>query len=188
MTACCAMASSTDPGASVGRVNETTPNDPVAQRPPFAPGYTAGPDDPFEPARWSQIEQMLQKARNYWVITVRANGTPHAMPVWGLWFDQAVWFSTSPNAVKAKNLVQQPACVIHLESGDDAVIVEGTCAQVDVADARVTQFVDDYEVKYGFRVDTSEPDFAIFRMQPQKMLTWQESNFPASNTRWYFGS
>ncbi len=63
--------------------------------------------------------------RNYWVCTTRADGRPHAMPVWGLWLDDAVLFSTDPESVKARNLAARPDVVVHLESGDDVVVVDG---------------------------------------------------------------
>jgi hypothetical protein len=44
---------------------------------------------------WSWAVEQLTAARNYWICTTRRNGGPHAMPVWGLWLDDAVWFSTT---------------------------------------------------------------------------------------------
>ena len=38
---------------------------------------------------WSDVVEWLTAARNYWVCTTRADGRPHAMPVWGLWMDDS---------------------------------------------------------------------------------------------------
>lgn len=159
---------------------------PQSHRPPYARGYTAGPGDPFVPGDWSDIERDLQLARNYWVCSTRPDGRPHAMPVWGLWLQEAVWFSTSPQSVKARNFAHDPHCVIHLESGDDAVILEGVVHRVDPDEPAVAQFVSDYFGKYGIKVAVHDPDFALYRLPPTKAYTWKEQNFPTSNARWTF--
>lgn len=53
------------------------------------------------------------------------------MPVWGIWLGGAVYFGTDRRSRKAKNLAANPSLVIHLESGDDAVILEGAAEEVD---------------------------------------------------------
>lgn len=52
------------------------------------------------------------------------------MPVWGIWVDSAFYFSTGRDTRKAKNLAVHPNCVIASEHADEAVIVEGTAAEV----------------------------------------------------------
>ena len=34
---------------------------------------------------WSHVEERMLGPRNYWVATVRPDGRPHAVPVWGVW-------------------------------------------------------------------------------------------------------
>ena len=63
---------------------------------------------------WSWAEEQLRAARNYWVCSTRPDGRPHAMPVWGLWLDGAVLFSTDPSSRKGRNLTANPAAVVHL--------------------------------------------------------------------------
>ncbi|MET0937756.1 MAG: pyridoxamine 5'-phosphate oxidase family protein [Gaiellaceae bacterium] len=52
---------------------------------------------------WQWAVERLEVARNYWLATTKADGSPHAMPVWGLWLDGVVLFSTSPDSIKARN-------------------------------------------------------------------------------------
>jgi len=42
-----------------------------------------------------------------------------------------ILFSTHPKTITARNLRAHPALVVHLESGDQVVIVEGTAIQLD---------------------------------------------------------
>ena len=51
-----------------------------------------------------------------WVCSTRPDGRPHAMPVWALWIDGALWFSTDPSSYKARNLARSP------EGVQDAVL------------------------------------------------------------------
>ena len=44
----------------------------------------------------------LTESREYWMVTVRPDRRPHAMIVWGLWFDGAFWFGTGSKTQKAR--------------------------------------------------------------------------------------
>jgi PPOX class probable F420-dependent enzyme len=129
--------------------------------------------------------QRLTEKRNYWVCTTRADGRPHSMPVWGLWLDDAVWFSTDPDSCKGRNLAARPQLVIHLESGDEVVVVEGTAEYVEGTNLPAA-FVPAYKAKYGHELDPSEPNFGFYRVAPKTLLAWRESDFPTSATRFTF--
>ncbi len=134
---------------------------------------------------WSTIEGWLIAARNYWVCSQRADGRPHAMPVWGLWIEGALWFSTDPTSLKARNITRAPDVVVHLESGDDVCAVEGVARAVAVTDLPV-EFVAAYAAKYDISLDLSEPNFGLYAVEPCVALTWREADFPVSATRWTF--
>ena len=74
---------------------------------------------------WQHVSEQMAAARNYWIGTVRPDGRPHATPVWGVWVDETFYFGMGPRSVKARNLAANPALVVHLESGDDVVVLEG---------------------------------------------------------------
>ncbi|HYZ76438.1 MAG TPA: pyridoxamine 5'-phosphate oxidase family protein [Gaiellaceae bacterium] len=134
---------------------------------------------------WSWAVERLEAARNYWLCTTRSTGRPHAAPVWGVWLDGAVWFSTSPSSQKGRNLARQRWVVIHLESGDEAVILEGQVEEVDDRDARV-RFADAYEAKYDYRPDPDDEGGAVYVLRPRLAQTWRESDYTRSATRWIF--
>jgi len=83
---------------------------------------------------FSHAEQRLKVSRNYWICSTRPDGRPHSIPVWGFWMDSAVYFGTARSSRKACNLARNSAVSIHLESGDDVVILEGRAAEVDLTD------------------------------------------------------
>src|SRR4051812_30272983 len=74
---------------------------------------------------WSWAADRLLTARNYWVCTVTDRGRPHAAPVWGVWYLHTLYFSTDPQSLKGRNLMTRADVVVHLESGDEVVILHG---------------------------------------------------------------
>ncbi len=74
---------------------------------------------------WSWAVERLESALNYWFSTTRPDGRPHAMPAWAVWVDHALYFDGSPETRRSRNLAVNPAIAVHLESGDQVVILEG---------------------------------------------------------------
>jgi len=160
--------------------------DPVAQRPNFGEGYEAAADAPFDPPPWSTVAARLAAARNYWLTTVRSDGRPHAMPVWGLWRDDTLWFGTGPVSVKGRNLARDPRAVAHLESGDDVVVVEGTVELLPDELATDQGFLDEYGEKYDLRPTADFMLGAAWRLTPVTVLAWDERTFVDSQVRYRF--
>jgi hypothetical protein len=155
---------------------------------PAGYGLGSGPG-PMSPAT---VVGQLTTARSYWVCTTRADGRPHAMPVWGLWLGSpadvlggSLAFSTDPTSLKARNLLRDPRIVIHLESGDDVVVLEGRARTLEVdADADlVAEFITEYDRKYSVKVEPG-PGFGLYALSPEVVLAWQEVDFPNTPTRW----
>ena len=130
---------------------------------------------------WEWVEQQLTTRRNYWVCTTRSDGRPHAMPVWAVWVEGVLLFSTDPKSLKGRNLAARPHVSVHLESGDEVVILEGVAARMERD--RLAAFADAYDAKYGYRVDTDNADFGLYQLEPERVLAWRESDFPTSATR-----
>lgn len=131
---------------------------------------------------WDDVSERLRAARNFWLATAHPPGVPHVAPLWGCWFDNALWFSTDPQSRKGRNLVECPEVAAHLESGDDVVIVYGRAA--DAAEHPLLEpFMRAYEGKYGLRPDAMA-SACVVRVAPHTVLAWKESAFPASATRW----
>mgnify|MGYP003788555729 CR=1 FL=1 len=42
----------------------------------------------------TEIERLLTDAQLYWIVTVRADGRPHAVPLVGVWHDGSFAFCT----------------------------------------------------------------------------------------------
>lgn len=134
---------------------------------------------------WTRVSVMLAGARNYWVCTTRPDGQPHAMPVWGLWLGEVLYFGTDRASRKGRNLQVNPWINVHLESGDDAVILEGRAEEV--TDPLALDLVGEaYQTKYAWRLDPRASDQVVYKVRPRTAFTWLEKDFPHSATRWSF--
>lgn len=151
---------------------------------PFMPGYGIQPAaEGSGLLPWGHVGERMAAARNYWVGTTRADGRPHVAPVWGLWHADAFYFSTGSDSRKALNLANNPAAAVHLESGDDVVILEG---EIEVTDAKldaalITELDKAYKAKYKVPLAGAG---AIYRLRIQRAFAWREADFPGSATRW----
>jgi general stress protein 26 len=148
---------------------------------PMAPGYRPpGTKTKFLP--WSFAESRLRKAHNYWVCTTRSDGRPHAAPVWGLWLERAFYFSTDPSSAKAKNLRKNSNAVVHVESGDEVVLMEGKASVVPL-----TKRLDgEYFLKYGMRLVGFPAPMVVLSVTPSNVSAWREAEFSQTTTRWTF--
>jgi pyridoxamine 5'-phosphate oxidase-like protein len=59
-----------------------------------------------------------------------ALGFPACRPVWGVVTGGTLYLYSERHTVKARNLATDPRVVVHLESGEDVVIVRGTAADL----------------------------------------------------------
>jgi general stress protein 26 len=138
---------------------------------------------------WTWAEQRLKKSHNYWITTVKPDGSPHSMVVWGLWQDGRLLFSTGSKSRKARNLTHNANCVLCTEHADEAVVVEGTAEIAGVA-AR-SKFLLSYERKYKFDMSGMKPDILsmkepVFAVRPRVVFGLWEKDFVGKATRWRF--
>jgi len=138
---------------------------------------------------WSWALERLEKSHNYWISTANPAGNPHLMIVWGIWWEDAFWFSTGPRTRKAKNIAAHSNCVIGTEKADEGVILEGRTELV--ADRAVwKRLAEIYNRKYGGDVypilDSCGGN--VYRVIPRLAFGQDEhaENFLASATRWRF--
>lgn len=156
--------------------------DPSTSR-PYMPGYGIA-SDTRGMLPWSWAEERLIGARQYWLSTLRPEGLPHLMPVWGVWHHSALWFSTGHRSRKARNLAANPRCMVSTERADEPVVVEGTAHPISDP-TQIEAMGKVYAAKYG----SFDPDLGqVFRVEPHVVFGFieNEEHFAASATRWEF--
>lgn len=136
---------------------------------------------------WSHARERLERSHNYWICTTRPDGRPHSIPVWGFFLDDVLYFGTARSSRKGRNLSGNPAVSVHLESGDDVVILEGTAREV-TGDERATlvKLNAASKRKYKEPLTTIPGESVIYAVRPRLVLSWTENDFPNNATRWQF--
>lgn len=160
-------------------------------RPTMPDGYGV-PDDVDGLIAWSDVEQRLVSASEFWMATVRPDGRPHVVPRWGVWLDGRLWYDGSPRTRHARNVRTNPACTLHLESGVDVVIIEGTStASTPVTDPLGKRLSETFGRQYRERGYAPPPDAwsgadagGLMTFTPITALAWRD--FPTDVTRFRF--
>ena len=144
------------------------------------------------------IERLLVDAQLYWIITVRADGRPHAVPLVGVWQDGAFAFCTGSQEQKQRNLDANPHVAVTTgttgangwDSGKD-VVVEGTAVRVTdaqtlqtLAAAWFAKYGDDWKfqvrdeefVELSDSGGSSEGGAWVYRVQPAKVIAFGDAH------------
>lgn len=153
-----------------------------------APGTSA--------TEWAQARRELELAEVFWLSTVRTDGRPHVTPLLAIWLDGALYFCTGSGEQKARNLADNPHCVLttgrnSLHEGLDLVI-EGDAVRV-VDEARLRRIAGAYESKYGsdWHFDVQDETFqsqggtaVVFEITPLTAYGFGKGAY--THTRWRF--
>lgn len=148
--------------------------------------YDAEPGTaPVAEVAWDDVERRLADEQNYWLVTTRADGPAHAIAIWAVWVERALWFTSNPDTASAKHLASEPRALAHLESGSEPVVLEG---RVDrpAPEAVPERVVEAYRVKYGWRLDPKDSGMPYHVLRPEVARAWRAEDVRASVVRWQF--
>lgn len=153
-----------------------------------------GVDTPsWAPLPWSWAAQRLLANRNFWVVTVSAQGRPHALPVWGVWDDgeNRFAFSCGPRSRKARNLRVNPQVAIMTEDTVECLSLEGLAAPLRDP-GRQDVWIERYIAKYRPLSADLSAEFVrqnlVVEFEPERALAVieREEEFATRATRWRF--
>jgi hypothetical protein len=162
----------------------STPN---ADRPNIPYGIKP-PDEGAGLLPWYRASDRLRGSYVYWITTSGSDARPHAVPVWGVWLDEVLYFSNGPTTRTGRNLARNRRISVHLENGEDVVIIEGVAE--DVADAATLDRVNEaYMAKYLWKERMSD----WYALRAEAAYAWlcpsaggTEGIYAGSATRWRF--
>jgi len=147
---------------------------------------------------WDDVERLLTDAQLYWIITVRADGRPHAVPLVGVWRESAFYFCTGEDEQKQRNLEANDRVAVTTgstgaagwDSGKD-LVVEGSAARVRDAAALQT-LAAAWSAKYGedWRFEVRGEEFfelsssgaggtggaRVYRVSPTKVIVFGDDH------------
>jgi len=120
--------------------------------------------------------------------TTGADGAPHVIPIWGSWVGDRWYVEGGPTRWQ-RNLRENPQAAIHIEIGDEVVIVEGTAIEhvappQPLADAILAGYAK-YKVAEDYQATADHwTEGGLWELRPLKAFAW--STFPDDMTRFRF--
>ena len=108
--------------------------------------------DPGDPTH-AEVLARLATDQIGWLTTVRADGSPHAVPVWFLWHGGRLLVMSEPLTAKVANVRRGSRALLHLHTradGNGVVVLSGPAR---ISDRTATQWLPEigeaYTVKYA---------------------------------------
>lgn len=151
------------------------------------------------PTPWPAGLERLRAAETFWLSTVRPDGRPHVTPLIAVWHARALWFGTGPEERKAKNLAENPSCVLttgcsDLVEGAFDIVLEGR-AELVTDDAVLEPVASAFAAKYpdgpwvfvvrdgAFSDGDAGGRVLVFRVRPTRGLGFRKGD-RFSQTTW----
>jgi len=140
--------------------------------------------------RWSWAEERLAASHDFWLATVTPAGVPHLMPVWGIWRAGHLWFSSSNESRKARNLAAEPRCTVSTSDPAQPVVVHGRAGRVTDRDALAGMLAAEnakYGTSYGWEM-VDPASNSVFALRPELAFALDTADFTGSPTRFTFAA
>jgi Pyridoxamine 5'-phosphate oxidase len=159
----------------------------------------AGEAGSSRPVRWEDATQRLTRGGWFWLVTVRPDGAPHAMPVFAVWSGSALYVASKDTARKSRNLNADGRCVVTTDAGDLHLIVEGVARRVR-DDATLHRASDAFSAIYdwptvvtGDKLDaeygaptSGGPPYDVYEIAPTRAFGLPTDGETFTPTRWRF--
>jgi hypothetical protein len=161
-------------------------NSPRITRPTFPKGYV---DHPASFLTWDWVAAQLTESKHYWLCSVRPTGRPHVIPRWGVFVDNRFYYDGSPETRHARNIMENPHITLNLESGSQAIMLEGASAPAGKPSSELGKKLSQaYKKKYkefGYAPKPNSWDEGgLYVFTPRQCIAW--SNFTENPTKFVF--
>ncbi|WP_328537745.1 PPOX class F420-dependent oxidoreductase [Streptomyces sp. NBC_00344] len=105
------------------------------------------------------------------LATIRPDGTPHVNPVWYEWDGELLWFTTSTDRFKYRNVTKNPQVSVSVNDPDQPyryLEVRGVVDRVesDPSAAGFFRLADRYGLHLDAPVDEEDPSRVMFGVKP----------------------
>ena len=127
-----------------------------------------------------QIAEFLQKPLVAVFVTLRANGSPHAIPIWYEFVDGAFLVFTSSRFQRVKNLERDSRAAITISTHDEPYMYVSAEGPVAIT----TEGVDETGLSIArryigeraeqFLENVLDENSVVLRLTPERILTWVE--------------
>lgn len=128
---------------------------------------------------WAWVEERLLDTWNYWLATASEARGPHVRPIWCVWWEGALLFTSSASSRKVRDLEADPRATIHLELVREVVVLEGRIAETSAGPAATAA----YAAKYDWLPPAGQ---GWYSLRPGSVYAALEETYPASATHFGF--
>jgi hypothetical protein len=159
--------------------------EPTADR-PHIPGYGI-PKSEKGILPWSWARERLERAIVYWLATAGKDGAPHLIPIWGAWVGDR-WYVEGGPVRWQRNLRANPKLAIHVEFGEEVVMVEGPATELiapeqPLADALLGGYAK-YKAAANYEADAANwAQGGLWELRPIRAFAWSELGKDATRFR-----
>ena len=127
-------------------------------------------------------QAMLRSDQICVLATVSADGSPHAMPMWFLYEDDAIWFMTGGRSQKAKNVKRTGVATVVLDTREVpyyAIMVKGAAEVLPAMDydkrlRMVTKYLGDKDARI-YLDSKVNPDLATIKVALGRIVEFNGS-------------
>lgn len=167
------------------------PNQPISAQ-------SVATNDEKTVAEWSDAKAQFDKSDKYWLTTINPKGKPHVRPIFCVWLEDSIYFTSSPDAQKGKNIEVNSHCSICAAGKTLDVIIEGEVQRVtdqaalekvrqlykDKYDWPITVEGDAYTAPYA-APSAGKPPYALYQITLTKAFGFGNDEIYGA-TRWQF--
>ena len=153
---------------------------------PHVPGYGI-PESVDGILPWSWARERLEAAIVYWLATTGADGAPHLIPIWGAWVGDR-WYVEGGPVRWQRNLRANPKLAIHVEFGEEVVMVEGGATELVAPESPLAEALLAGYAKYkpaaNYEADAANwAQGGLWELQPIRAFAWSELGKDATRFR-----
>jgi hypothetical protein len=106
---------------------------------------------PTDPMDWRELADRFAEAQTIWITTVGEDGRPSSRPIFSVWVDGALHFTSNPTARKAQNIAATGVCTVSVTTDEMDLVIEGIAEQV-TDPALLERIRVAYDDKYGWPI------------------------------------
>ena len=125
-----------------------------------------------------QIAEFLERPLVAVMVTLRADGSPHAIPIWYEYRDGAFIVFTSDTFVRVKNLRRDSRAAITISTHDEPYMYVSAEGPVSITSEGVAETGLSIARRYmgedaqQFLDDVYDEHSVLLRLTPERVLTW----------------
>jgi hypothetical protein len=120
---------------------------------------------------WSWVDRQLTESGTYWLNVATPSTHPHPRPVWGVWHDDRLHLSLG-SRVLGRAAQPDTLVSVHLDSGTDVVILEGTVTGPTID----THLIVAYNAKYDYSYDVNGLG-PLTTITPDTAMAWRSAGW-----------